>query len=322
LLSKSDFHALKLLIRGLSRLTLFSVFQAQQPTQQGVRLIVTPGLEQDSFSNVGRSTSKQSMKSPVPEGHLESTFWPRHVSDWCLSKRKRAFDLAFSVVALILFSPLMILIGWLVRMTSEGPALFRQERVGLDQRSFVILKFRTMRHCGEQEDKGSQVTKHDDPRTTKTGALLRRFKLDELPQLINVVRGEMSFVGPRPKIPQHEHLRMLCRPGITGAATIVFSHEESLLENVPEVFVEHYVTSVLNPEKCRLDCHYIETAKFGTDLRILVRTVFKLSNRPARVWITQPMLVKEKPPIERLPSVSRNRILSEEFSAQEIGRSA
>jgi len=119
---------------------------------------------------------------------------------------------------------------------------------------------------------------------TKVGALLRRLKLDELPQLINVVRGEMSFVGPRPKIAQHENLCMLCRPGITGAATIEFSHEEALLSGVPDELVERYVTTVLNPEKCKLDIQYIETTKFSTDLKILMHTVFKLSNRSKRTF--------------------------------------
>ncbi len=104
-------------------------------------------------------------------------------------------------------------------------------------------------------------------------------KLDELPQLINVALGDMSFVGPRPKIAQHENLCMLCRPGITGAATIQFTHEEGLIEGVPEELVERYVTTVFNPEKCRLDIHYIETTDFRTDVKILLHTVFKLSNQ-------------------------------------------
>ena len=209
---------------------------------------------------------------------------PRYVSQWCMSKRKRYFDLAISVAALILFTPAMVFIGWLIKMTSSGPALFRQERVGLHQQTFVILKFRTMKHGKSDADRGSMVTKQGDPRMTRIGAVLRRLKLDELPQLINVARGDMSFVGPRPKVPEHECLYMLSRPGITGAATVVFSDEESLLADVPANFVEYYVTSVLNPEKCRLDAHYIETAKFGTDLKILMRTIFKLGDQVDLDW--------------------------------------
>jgi lipopolysaccharide/colanic/teichoic acid biosynthesis glycosyltransferase len=194
-----------------------------------------------------------------------------------MSKRKRCFDLVASVSGLILFSPIMLLIGCLIKVTSKGPVLFRQERIGLHQQPFVILKFRTMKHCTGQGDHGLTVTKRGDPRITRLGILLRRLKLDELPQLINVARGEMSFVGPRPKIASHENLCMLCRPGITGAATTLFSDEENLLAEVPMEFVEHYLASVLNPEKCRIDAHYIETARFSADLRILTDTLFGLS---------------------------------------------
>ena len=236
-------------------------------------------FEMDSLLNAGEYASKKATMPPFRQDFRNSMFMPRYVSGWCMSKRKRCFDLILSVSVLILFSPAMVLIGWLIKITSTGPALFRQERVGLHQRPFVILKFRTMKHSYSLVDAGSKVTKQGDPRMTSIGALLRRLKLDELPQLINVARGDMSFVGPRPKIPQHECLSMLCRPGITGAATIVFSDEENLLADVPVEIVEYYVTSVLNPEKCRLDSHYIETARFWTDMRIMMRTVFKLSNQ-------------------------------------------
>ena len=245
-------------------------------------------------------------------------FLARYVSGWCMSKRKRCFDFILSVLALILFSPIMLLIGWVIKITSQGPALFRQERVGLHQRPFTILKFRTMKYTSEETDRGSKVTKQGDPRMTSVGVLLRRLKLDELPQLINVARGEMSFVGPRPKIPQHETLCMLCRPGITGAATLVFSHEESLLVDIPEEFVERYVTSTLNPEKCRLDSHYIETAKFGTDMRILVRTLFRISNRQKSTWTLKGAThLHENTAIKRPASVTMMRIESSEVSTLE-----
>ncbi len=246
--------------------------------------MVKSECEQSSLPEDGTHQSQHS-DGVVPRKHSSASMcYPRYVSAWCMSKRKRCFDLVFGVAALILFSPMMLLIALLIKITSKGPALFRQERVGLHQQTFVILKFRTMRDLGEQTDQGLTVTKHGDPRMTRVGALLRRLKLDELPQLVNVVRGEMSFVGPRPKIRQHENLCMLCRPGITGAATIEFSHEEKLLTGVPVEFIEHYVTTVLNPEKCRLDANYIETTRFRTDLRILVDTVFKLGNRPIHAF--------------------------------------
>lgn len=229
--------------------------------------------------------------------------YPGHVSAWCMSKQKRCFDLAASVSALILVSPLMLLIGSLIKITSKGPALFRQERIGLHQQPFVILKFRTMKHCPAQEDNGLTVTKQGDPRITRLGILLRRLKLDELPQLINVARGEMSLVGPRPKIAQHENLYMRCRPGITGAATTLFSDEENLLAEVPAELIESYVISVLNPEKCRIDSHYIETARFSRDLRILAETIFRLSQeskskpRSARVLREEPYMPSIQPPL-------------------------
>lgn len=246
--------------------------------------MVKSECEQSSLPEDGAPLSQHS-DGAVPRKHSSAAMcYPRYVSAWCMSKRKRCFDLVFGVAALIIFSPMMLLIACVIKMTSKGPALFRQERVGLHQQTFVILKFRTMRALCEQADRGLTVTKHGDPRMTKVGALLRRLKLDELPQLVNVVRGEMSFVGPRPKIRQHENLCMLCRPGITGAATIEFSHEEKLLTGVPVEFVEHYVTTVLNPEKCRLDANYIETTRFRTDLKILIDTVFKLGNRPIHAF--------------------------------------
>jgi lipopolysaccharide/colanic/teichoic acid biosynthesis glycosyltransferase len=263
------------------------------------------------------------------EGHLwertsaEPMFCPRYVSGWCMSKRKRCFDLVLSVIALIVFSPLMLLIAWLIKFTSQGPALFRQERVGLHQQTFVIFKFRTMENRRELLNAGPTVTRHGDSRMTQIGALLRRLKLDELPQLINVLRGEMSFVGPRPKIPEHESLCMLCRPGITGAATIEFSHEEGLLAGVPEELVERYVVTVLNPEKCKLDIKYIETTRFATDLKILMHTVFKLSNRSRRTFSTESVrFLKTRASIETNASKALNAGDGSDFSGQEVRQSA
>lgn len=199
-----------------------------------------------------------------------------------MSRRKRCFDFVLSAIALVIFLPLMLVIAFAIRVSSDGPALFRQERVGLHQKSFTIFKFRTMKIDRDRSGIGPTVTRQGDPRMTKLGVWLRRLKLDELPQLINVLLGEMSFVGPRPKIAQHENLCMMCRPGITGAATIQFSHEEGLIQGVPEELVERYVTTILNPEKCKLDVRYIETSSLRMDLRILVDTMFRLGGRSSR----------------------------------------
>lgn len=289
----------------------------------GAVLMVKSRFEQNSFPEVGGCQPQQSEGSLLHKHSPESMFYPRYVSAWCMSKRKRCFDLVVGIAALIVFSPMMLLIVWLIKVTSKGPALFRQERVGLHQQTFVILKFRTMKTICERADRGLTVTRQGDPRMTKIGTLLRRLKLDELPQLINVVRGEMSFVGPRPKIPQHENLCMLCRPGITGAATIEFSHEEGLLTGVPEEFIERYVMTVLNPEKCRLDANYIETTRFGTDLKILINTVFKLGNRPISTLSPgSAHLLLGKSAVEKTPSFAVSHVESVEFSTQEVRQSA
>ncbi len=255
--------------------------------------------------------------------YAEPMFCPRYVSAWCMSKRKRCFDLVLSVLALILFSPLMVLIAWLIKLTSQGPALFRQERVGLHQQTFVIFKFRTMENRRELLNSGPTVTLHGDSRMTEVGALLRRLKLDELPQLINVVRGEMSFVGPRPKIAQHENLCMLCRPGITGAATIEFSHEEELLAGVPEELVERYVVTVLNPEKCKLDIEYMETTSLGTDLKILLHTIFKLSSATRRSFSTESArFLRAMPGVETMASNDVDTMSDADFARHEVRQSA
>jgi lipopolysaccharide/colanic/teichoic acid biosynthesis glycosyltransferase len=248
---------------------------------------------------------------------------PRYVSAWCMSKRKRCFDFSLSVFSLIVFSPLMLLIAWLIKLTSPGPALFRQERVGLHQETFIILKFRTMENHYDLLDSGPTVTRHGDSRMTQIGALLRRLKLDELPQLINVMRGDMSFVGPRPKIALHENLCMLCRPGITGAATVEFSHEEALLMGVPEEFVERYVLTVLNPEKCKLDVKYMETTRFGIDLKILMHTVFKLSNRSRRTFsVESARFLKARSSLETTSSVGVEALEKSDFAGQKVRQSA
>jgi lipopolysaccharide/colanic/teichoic acid biosynthesis glycosyltransferase len=262
----------------------------------------------------------QQASSVSSTGNDGAMYCPRYVSAWCMSKRKRCFDLVLGLIALAVLSPLMLLIALLVRLTSEGPALFRQERVGLHQQTFVIFKFRTMENRRALLHSGSTVTRHRDSRMTSVGALLRRMKLDELPQLINVVRGEMSFVGPRPKLAQHENLSMMCRPGITGAATIKFSNEEGLLQSVPEEMVERYMVSVLNPEKCKLDIRYIETARLTTDLGIMLQTVFKLSRRSKRSFSSESTLFLIARPGRQLnPSIAPATL---QCAASEVEKSA
>jgi lipopolysaccharide/colanic/teichoic acid biosynthesis glycosyltransferase len=197
---------------------------------------------------------------------------PRRV--WSQAFSKRLFDLSLAIPAFLFSLPIFGVVAILIKCTSPGPVLFRQTRVGRGQKLFTIYKFRTMHRFAERH--GPSVTRWGDPRLTKVGAILRRFKLDEVPQLLNVIIGQMSFVGPRPKIESHEQMTMNCRPGITGAATMVFTREEELLAKVPEQQIELYTTRVLNPIKVHLDEQYAEQGTFSSDLGILLATVLRL----------------------------------------------
>ncbi len=197
----------------------------------------------------------------------------QHVSRWCMSPFKRLFDLACVIPALILLSPVLLVVAILVWLTSEGPVFFRQERLGLHRRIFTVYKFRTMFH--ERACAGPCITKMGDKRLTTFGKMLRKYKLDELPQLYNVLRGDMSLVGPRPKLPQLEHLEMQYRPGVTVTATMAFASEEEMLREIPDAMLEEFHLNVLSPIKKELDRKYHEQATLGSDLRILVNTVLR-----------------------------------------------
>lgn len=192
---------------------------------------------------------------------------------------KRVFDLAVSVVALLLLAPLLILIALLVVAGSPGGAFFRQERVGRDGRTFRLVKFRTMRPGSEAHGQLTVGTR--DPRITGIGRFLRRSKLDELPQLWNVLVGDMSLVGPRPEVPKYvalykgEQLQVLrFRPGITGPASIAYIDENEQLAGSahPErVYVEEIM-----PAKLELDLRYTRERTFLGDLRILFATIGRI----------------------------------------------
>lgn len=188
---------------------------------------------------------------------------------------KRAFDLLLSVAGMIALAPLFLAIAILIKCTSPGPVLYRARRAGRHGRPFTLYKFRTM--VVNADRMGAGITAHDDPRITKVGQVLRRSKLDELPQLWNVVKGDMSLVGPRPEDPRYvadytsEQRRVLSvRPGITGWASIQYRHEEQLLGvgNVDDV----YRTQIM-PHKLALDLEYVEQQSLGLDLLILFKTV-------------------------------------------------
>lgn len=192
-----------------------------------------------------------------------------NASPWAESALRRAVDCGVAAAALLLLMPLLAFAAALVVLDSRGPVLFRQRRMGRDGKEFTLYKFRSMRI-----DEGRQtcITVSGDARITRAGAFLRRHKLDELPQFWNVLRGDMALVGPRPKLPHLEPLHMICRPGITGAATLAFRDEEALLSGIPEKDVEAFYERYIKPAKATLDMEYMRRATFRSDLAILWKT--------------------------------------------------
>lgn len=193
---------------------------------------------------------------------------------------KRLFDIAASALGLLLLSPLLLLIAAWIRLDSKGPALFRQTRVGRLGRPFTIHKFRTMR-----VEPGQAITVGADPRITTAGRFLRQAKLDELPQLWDVLRGAMSLVGPRPELPRYVELypealreRVLAvRPGITDPASLAFSHEAELLAAAADP--EREYREVILPAKLRLSADYAASANLATDLKLILRTLGRVVHR-------------------------------------------
>jgi lipopolysaccharide/colanic/teichoic acid biosynthesis glycosyltransferase len=201
---------------------------------------------------------------------------PCGTSGWCFSVGKRFYDLVFSTLGLLILSPLISLVALLVKFSDSGPVFFRQVRVGQGGRHFRIWKFRTM--VVDAEHQGSAVTSRGDPRITKIGCWLRKKKLDELPQVWNVFIGDMSFVGPRPEVPQYvakytaEQRQVLkLKPGITDLATIQFRHEEDLLRNATDV-EKTYLENCL-PLKIRSNLYYARRASLWRDTKIILQTL-------------------------------------------------
>ena len=187
---------------------------------------------------------------------------------------KRAFDIVVATAGLVATSPLLMVTALAIKFDSRGPVIFRQERVGRYGRRFRIHKFRTMITGAP----GLSITTEFDPRVTRLGRFLRRTKLDELPQLIDVLTGSMSLVGPRPEVPRYvsmwpEDLRSLIlsvRPGITDPATAELRNESDLLS--PELHAERHYIEVLLPLKTASYAEYVRTQSFAGDLRILIHT--------------------------------------------------
>jgi lipopolysaccharide/colanic/teichoic acid biosynthesis glycosyltransferase len=194
---------------------------------------------------------------------------------------KRLLDIAVSGAGLVLTSPILLAAAIAVKVETPGSAFYGGHRVGKDGRAFRIFKLRTMRTGADQQ--GPAVTAGGDPRITTVGRFLRRTKIDELPQLLNVLKGEMSLVGPRPEHPDYvarytpEQRRVLTvRPGITGPAALAFVDEEEQLRGPdPEAA---YLADV-TPQKLAVDLEYVDSASVGGDLRILGRTLLVVARR-------------------------------------------
>lgn len=220
------------------------------------------------------STSPADPKAPPPSPVGRDIEAPG-AKGWYVRRGKRWFDLALALACTTLCALPMALIAVVIRVLDGPPALFRQTRIGRHGRPFTLLKFRTMAHRPEV---GSTITTADDPRVTPLGRLLRRSKLDELPQLFNVVRGDMSFVGPRPDVPGYwdqlhgEDRRLLAlRPGVTGPATLLFRDEEVLLAAAPDP--RRFNDEVLFPEKIRVARRYAARISLFSDVMWILLTL-------------------------------------------------
>lgn len=192
---------------------------------------------------------------------------------------KRYFDLSVSIVSLVILLPVFLLVAVAIKLDDGGPVFFFQERVGRNFSTFKVVKFRTM--TTDPQVAGPLVTSENDKRITKVGKILRKLKIDELPQIFNVLRGEMSIVGPRPEVPKYvklfekEYRKLLTvRPGMTGYASVVFRNEEQILSRYTEPETA-YVTGIL-PKKIKLELIYVSRVSFIFDIKIFLWTFLKV----------------------------------------------
>jgi lipopolysaccharide/colanic/teichoic acid biosynthesis glycosyltransferase len=195
------------------------------------------------------------------------------LSSWVQSPVRRICDIVLVVAILPALVPLCLAIALAVRCSSRDPVFFLQKRVGRNGNLFTIVKFRTM--TSSANGRQTMIATISDGRITKLGSHLRRWKLDELPQFVNVLRGEMSLVGPRPRVPEQQIAVMRCRPGITGPSALAFAQEDVFLAAVPPHQLHKYYRSVLLPLKHRLDSSYMAEATWLSDLKIVRQTVLR-----------------------------------------------
>ena len=192
---------------------------------------------------------------------------------------KRIMDILFSILAVIILFPIFLLLSILIKSTSKGPVFFIQERVGKDGKIFKMIKFRSM---FVTQESSSTISIKGDIRVTKIGVFLRKYKLDELPELINVLLGQMSLVGPRPDVPGYadklvgEDRNILkLRPGITSPASLKYSNEEEIL--VKQKNPKAYNDEVIYPDKVRINLEYYNNQSIWLDIKIIFATIFRTS---------------------------------------------
>jgi len=194
---------------------------------------------------------------------------------------KRAFDLVAALGGVVVLLPIFLLIGFAIRMDTPGPIIFRQTRVGRHGCRFKIMKFRTM--CEGAEGLGRETLGTKDPRITRVGSILRRTKLDELPQLLNVVRGDMSLVGPRPEIPYYaerytkeDRVILSVRPGITDPCSLALADLDSIMASRGSESAADFYVRVVQPQKLSLQRAYVESRTFLSDFLVILRTLGRI----------------------------------------------
>lgn len=217
---------------------------------------------------------------------------------------KRAFDIVASFLGLVLFSPLMLIVAVAIKITSKGPVIFSQRRLTQGMKEFNIYKFRSMVSNRDREKNSVQI-KGNSSEITKIGKFMRKTKIDELPQLWNILKGDMSFIGPRPELPrrlkyygdrQREIFKV--RSGISSPASIVFSDEEYLMNQVsdPEKF---YIEQIM-PYKIELNLYYVENRNFFGDIFLIIATFLKIVNK-----IKNSQIVKDRELLEKKVEIER-----------------
>lgn len=210
-------------------------------------------------------------------GPVDSAQFPVCGNSFYASHGKRVLDILTATVGLVLLSPVLAVVACCIKFTSRGPVLYRQVRIGQGARPFQILKFRSMTTQTSESD--FKITIAGDSRVTPVGKFLRRHKIDELPQLWNVIRGDMSLVGPRPEVPLYvegytpeQRVVLSARPGITDPSSLAYRHEEEILARQSDP-KEFYRTKIL-PDKLVRNKTYLERITFCNDIRIVVKTIF------------------------------------------------